>query len=151
MLPVLEWSQPSSLHPSRAAGTAVPGVMHGGFAKDVPNCLGTSQGTLLGSLQKRGSRRVLSSCIHCPAAFKISVVYYYYYCYYLFFFPSIGPNPCQVQRVLSSQGDLICFKVENEHLSSTKENLQEFICQQGRFHLISAQFEITLALQLFIS
>lgn len=69
----------------------------------------------------------------------------------ILFFLSIGPNPCQAQRVLSSQGDLICFKVENEHLSSTKENLQEFICQQGRFHLISAQFEITLALQLFIS
>lgn len=69
----------------------------------------------------------------------------------VFFWLSKGPNPCQAQRVLSSQGDLICFKAENGHLSSTKENLQEFICQQGRFHLISAQFETTLVLQLFIS
>lgn len=58
MLPVLEGSQPSSPRPTCAAGTVVPGVMHGDFARDVPNCLGTSQGTLLGSWEKRGSRRV---------------------------------------------------------------------------------------------
>lgn len=111
---------------------------------DVP-----SQETLFGEQSKQ--TYALTSCIHHPAAFKISVLYYYYYCYYLYFFLSKGPNPCQAQRVLSSQGDLISFKAENGHLSSTKENLQEFICQQGRFHLISAQFEITLVLQLFIS
>lgn len=84
-----------------------------------------------------------------PVAFKISVLYCNYYCYCPFFL-SKGPGPCQAQCVLSSQGDLICFEAQNGHLSSTKENLQEFICRQGRFHLISAQFEITLALQLFI-
>lgn len=89
------------------------------------------------------------SCMSCPAAFKISALYYHYYCYYPLFL-SKGPGPCQAQRVLSSQGDLICFRAQNGHLSSGKENLQEFICQQGRFHLISAQFEIALALQLFI-
>lgn len=90
--------------------TLVPGVVRGGFAGDVPNCLVTSQESLLGEGGKH--MYVLSSCIYHPAAFKISVLYYYYYCYYLFFFLSVGPGRCQAQRVLSSQHDLIYFTAE---------------------------------------
>ena len=126
----------------------VPGVTHGAFVETSPSCPEVIPGTLFG--EEGEQTCALSSCTRHPAACKISVLYYYCYCYYLILI-SKGPNPCQAQRVLSGQGDLICFKAANGHLSSTKENLQEFICQQGRFHLISAQFEITLALQLFIS